>query len=114
MSRAASGTGNSLTSGALAQAYAGDVRVAAYPNPFTDAITLNLALDKPADKLLTMVVDVSGRVLFEQEFDNVPQGITGQRLDLNAAALSEGTYFVIVKGFADGRTRAIPVIKKAR
>jgi hypothetical protein len=55
---------------------------------------------------------VTGRVLHEEQLTGLPQGVTEQKLHLNAAALPAGTYFVILTGLPDGKTKAVPMIKQ--
>jgi hypothetical protein len=113
-----SGSGAAVTGAANALSlngatpYTGAVKLMAYPNPFIDEIRLSVSLDKPVDKLKAMVIDVTGRVLHEEQLTGVPQGVTEQKLHMNAAALPAGTYFVIITGLPDGKTKAVPMIKQ--
>ncbi len=69
-----------------------------------------LPLSKPVAKLLVSVVDLSGRTIFTQEMDNLPQGSSVQPLNLNAN-LPTGTYFLLVQGLPDGKSVSLPMVK---
>lgn len=64
-----------------------------YPNPASDLTYINIAVNKPVD-LLVKVSDVSGRLLFNQEFQSLTAGILNIPLDLSS--LSEGNYIYSV------------------
>ncbi|MDP4215138.1 MAG: hypothetical protein Q8927_02985, partial [Bacteroidota bacterium] len=100
--------------GATARPAAGEIHVIAYPNPFVDAMTLSMALTQPVDKLLVLVTDGSGRMLFRQELINLPQGVSAQRLALHGADLPAGTYFVILEGLPGEKARVLQVVKLRR
>jgi hypothetical protein len=110
------GTAASLTAvnSTTAAAFTGDTKISAFPNPFVDEISLSLQLSKPVAKLLVGVADVSGRMLFQEELDNLPQGISQRQLSLNAGILPKGTYFIVLQGLPDGRTRTIQLIKPGK
>ncbi|MDP4260390.1 MAG: fibronectin type III domain-containing protein, partial [Bacteroidota bacterium] len=109
---AVTGAANALSLSGSTDPYMGPVRLMAYPNPFIDEIRLSVSLNKPVDKLNAMVIDVTGRVLHEEQLTGLPQGVTEQKLHLNAAALPAGTYFVILTGLPDGKTKAVPMVKQ--
>jgi len=93
--------------------FSGETKVAVFPNPFMDVITLNLQLSKPVAKLLVQVVDLSGRVIYQEQLSGLPQGISQQRLGLNGNSLPKGSYFVLLQGLPDGRTKTLQLIKMA-
>jgi hypothetical protein len=111
----ASGTAASLSvSSTTAAAFTGETKVVAFPNPFVDEISLSLQLSKPVGKLLAQVVDGSGRVVFQEELDNLPQGISQRQLSLNAGNLPKGTYFIVLQGLPDGKKKTIELLRMTR
>jgi hypothetical protein len=63
-----------------------------FPNPATNVATLTLELAQPAQAIQIQLVDISGRIISSQEYNQV--AIVQQQFD--AKALSAGVYFVRV------------------
>jgi predicted esterase len=82
-------------------------KVAAYPNPFKDQITVATQFDKAQEKVLVRLVDMSGKVLYSQYVVNVPQGVWNYRLDLSGKSLKRGVYLLQVAGSADTKRPAV-------
>jgi hypothetical protein len=68
----------------------------AYPNPFTDDVFVKVFLEKEAAKVNVVVSDALGRVVYNQQFGNIPGGVWNQRLALNERDLKPGLYFIRV------------------
>ena len=75
--------------------------VAAYPNPFNDLVTLELA--DFAGQMEITVVDMTGRAVFTSME-------TASKIQLNLEHLSTGTYGLVVRG-EDGKTAMSRLIK---
>jgi hypothetical protein len=67
------------------------------PNPTTDKI--NIALNRLNDKITIEIVDMQGKLVFRQDYDNSK----GESVDVRA--LSSGMYFVhlIGPGYSTGQ-----------
>ena len=91
-----------------------ETKITAFPNPFADAVSLSFQLPQPVAKVLVSVVDVSGRVVFRQEMNNLPQGSSVQKLGLNSRNLTNGSYFVIIQGLPEGSSKSLQMLKMVR
>jgi len=83
------------------------VRAQAYPNPFTDKLTIALAGEK--GKVLITLTDVVGKGHY-----STTQEVAGGgelEIDLAAIPLKAGTYLIRLQT-EDGRSRTVRVIKK--
>ncbi len=61
-----------------------------YPNPARDQLTAQLELPATADKLEVRIIDVYGRSLLVQEFDNFRQ----ETFEFDTSRLPAGTYYL--------------------
>jgi large repetitive protein len=91
-----------------------ETKITAFPNPFFDAVNLSFQLPQPVAKVLVSVVDVSGRVVFRQEMNNLPQGTSVQKLGLNSRNLPSGSYFVLLQGLPEGSSKSVQMLKMGR
>lgn len=82
----------------------------AYPNPFHDQFTLQVPVETMNDNVVVTVFDVTGRALYQKEFDNLIQG-NNYLLIAPAAASHDGVYFVRVL-YSDKKT--VKIIKMLR
>jgi hypothetical protein len=71
-------------------------RLAGYPNPFTDDVTMRLTMKQNVSKFTVNVVDMNGRVIHSREFYNAPAGVWQQKLGLNGRSLNTGVYIIQV------------------
>jgi hypothetical protein len=78
-----------------------------YPNPASDVVNFEVALDNPAQKINYTVLDGLGKVVASENRTNVQT----DKFTFSTAKLAAGTYFVVVT--ADGRPvhRKFTVIK---
>jgi fibronectin type 3 domain-containing protein/predicted esterase len=107
---ATTATSNRFGDSTQTAGFTGATKVSAFPNPFMDALMLNLQLSKPVAKLLVSVVDQSGRAIFKQELANLPQGTSVQKLGLPGASIPAGSYFILLQGLPEGQ-KYLQVIK---
>jgi hypothetical protein len=88
---------------------AGAVNV--YPNPFQDAVTVQLAVADNLAILSVKITDLSGRVISLQRYRNIPAGIWQQRISLQGLALNPGTYFIQLDGVPGQRAQTVKILK---
>jgi hypothetical protein len=88
-----------------------EIKVKAYPNPFTDDITIKMNLGKSASKVAITVTDVSGNLVYLREVGSVSKGLWQQNLGINGRMLKSGVYFVRVMGLPGNTTRVIKIVK---
>jgi chitodextrinase len=84
----------------------------AYPNPFTNDITLSIPVTQQIPELMVRVADVSGRIISAQQFKEVPQGIWQQRILVNGSSLQPGVYFIHIAGLPGNKEEVIKVMKR--
>ncbi|WP_299758505.1 right-handed parallel beta-helix repeat-containing protein [uncultured Pontibacter sp.] len=69
----------------------------AYPNPFSETVTLELETEKAEDLILT-ITDTKGKKLVYKSIP-VQQGLT--RLPLNLSELKESSYYILTASFSN-------------
>jgi large repetitive protein len=84
--------------------------LSAYPNPFHTQFTLQVPVETMSEKVMVTVFDVSGKALYQKEFDNLTEG-NNYLLIAPAAATNNGVYFVRVL-YSDKKT--VKVMKMLR
>lgn len=115
VSRAVTTASSSLLSTDSTNSLQAQNEVSAFPNPFVDDITVSLNLTQPADKLVAMLVDMSGRVVFSRQLSSVPQGVSVQRLGIDGSRLPAGVYLLRVAGLPGSNSAmTIKVVKALR
>jgi hypothetical protein len=79
-------------------------RLAPYPNPFTDAITIPFSNDKPA-QVQVVIYDRLGRVvsLTEASFDAGDHQLNWNRVDANGNKCQNGVYIYSIRNSLSGR-----------
>ncbi|HTN07991.1 fibronectin type III domain-containing protein [Agriterribacter sp.] len=90
---------------------AGNVIVGTYPNPFVDDIMLKLSLDNPVNRIVVMLKDISGKLVFSTTVMNLQKGINERKLGLKGSRLSPGIYGLQLLGMPGGGKTAIIVVK---
>jgi predicted esterase len=85
--------------------------LAAYPNPFADALMVRLNLDRPAEKLSVQLVDISGKVVLSKELRNVPRGSSQYSFETGDRRLNTGVYILRVVGLP-GKNQSLKLIRK--
>jgi hypothetical protein len=99
-------SGNSLRT----QVVSADSVVSAYPNPFQQYFTVSVPADEN-DKIQVGIYDMSGKLVFAKQFDNLVQGDNFLRITPNYP-LTSGVYFVRV-AYAKGKSsKVIKMIKQ--
>ncbi|MGN6438599.1 MAG: PA14 domain-containing protein [Agriterribacter sp.] len=73
----------------------GNDGVVAYPNPFTDDVTLKISLTRNVSKAYIKVMDINGKIVMLKNLGAVPGGIGQYKLGLN---VPQGVYFIQVQG----------------
>ena len=91
-----------------------DTKAVAFPDPFVDAVSLSLHLPQQVGKLMVSLVDVQGRVLYRQQFENLPQGTSVLPLGITGSKLPAGSYYLLLQGLPDGKNRTLPLLKMQR
>jgi len=84
--------------------------IAAYPNPFTDRITLKFDFRQDVPKFTVVITDMTGKQILRNEYRNAAKGIWQQTLQLNNR-LSAGMYIVHVIGVPGEKPRTIKLLK---
>ena len=79
-----------------------DIAVYVFPNPASNNVFVDLALENVSDNVNLQVVDIQGRVVMTQNFTNVKT----DKLQLNVANLNTGVYVINIRteeGFTSAR-----------
>ena len=79
-----------------------DIAVSVFPNPASNNVFVDLALENVSDNVNLQVVDIQGRVVMTQNFTNVKT----DKLQLNVANLNTGVYVINIRteeGFTSAR-----------
>ncbi len=87
-----------------------EAKLGAYPNPFTDEITLRFEMPINRERVVVYLTDLSGRVIYSREFRNVPKGVSQLKLGISGNNFSSGVY--ILHSNIEGTKTTIKVIKK--
>jgi hypothetical protein len=82
----------------------------AYPNPFSSYFNLSVPATM-GDDILVTVTDVTGRKVYEQEFENLYTGNNILLIQPNQT-LGRGVYFVNVEYVTEGQQKQIKMIKE--
>jgi predicted esterase len=83
-----------------------------YPNPFTDDVTLKFELKENVSRFTIAVVDLSGKIVYQREVANAPQGTWIQKLGLKGQTLGRGVYFVRVLGIPGHDQNDLKIIRQ--
>jgi hypothetical protein len=87
------------------------LKVIAYPNPFTDNINLEFTNISTSNKITTEVYDVYGRLIVRQDHANLLQGRNLLKIKMPGAASANGMFIVTLR--INGRVeRTIKMLKK--
>ena len=90
-----------------------NITAGAYPNPFSDNVTVKFDFQQNVSKFTLVIADISGTIVQKQEFSNVPAGPWVQTL--NTSGLGNGTYFIRVLGLPAGQAvETFKVVKVKR
>jgi hypothetical protein len=84
--------------------------LSAYPNPFSSYFNLSVPATM-GDDILVTVTDVTGRKVYEQEFENLYTGNNVLLIQPNQS-LGRGVYFVSVEYVKEGQQKQIKMIKE--
>jgi hypothetical protein len=79
-----------------------DTVVSAYPNPFQQYFTLSVPGFSNNERVKVLVYDMSGKLVYAKEFDNLVQGNNYLRVEADRNFAQAGVYIVSV-GYGDGR-----------
>jgi len=103
-------TANTISlNGANAAVIDGSKVLSAYPNPFIQDFTLSVpAADN--DKIVVLVADVSGKLVFQKQYEGLIQGTNQIRIQAGRTVPS-GTYFVTVINLSKNDRKTIKVVK---
>jgi large repetitive protein len=109
-------TEKSNTAGA--QAVAGveeqkNVRVLAYPNPFTDNVKIDFVNSAANNQVSVDIVDITGRMVYRKDAGRLPAGMNTLRLDIGNSSLAPGMYIVrlTINGQVANSTRLVKARK---
>ncbi|HYK54846.1 MAG TPA: T9SS type A sorting domain-containing protein, partial [Flavisolibacter sp.] len=83
----------------------------AYPNPFTDDVSVKFDLKQNMSSFTIQVLDINGKIIHQRKVVSAPKGIWIQKLGLNGRSLNSGVYFIRVIGLPD-QTPAIKILKQ--
>ena len=79
-----------------------DTVISAYPNPFHQSFTLSVPSDNSNERVMVTVYDISGKLVYGKEFDNLVQGNNYLLVYANQSLSTNGVYFVRV-AYASGK-----------
>jgi hypothetical protein len=79
--------------------------VQVFPNPVDRELTVQIALDAVSAEVQVEVMDVNGRLIRQQQLDQVQQ----DQVRINTSQLSEGTYMIRVRTAEGVRTERFVV-----
>jgi hypothetical protein len=85
-------------------------QLTAYPNPFGSYFNLSVPATM-GDDILVSVTDVTGRKVYQQEFENLFAGNNILLIQPNES-LARGVYFVSVEYVKEGQQKQIKMIKE--
>lgn len=85
--------------------------VSVFPNPFTDAVTVQAPVRTKISLLSVKITDMSGRVISLRQFRNVPAGTWQQQISLKDLGLNIGTYFMQVDGLPGQNAQVVKILK---
>ena len=86
-------------------------KLLSYPNPFVSDITLRLLLKQHVEKLMVRLIDLSGRLVYTKQFNNLEKGVWQQQVGLNGNQLKNGIYLLEITGIPGEKTRLIRLLK---
>jgi large repetitive protein len=78
----------------IADGIAGNVRMLAYPNPFTENLKIDFNNPSATNKVTVDIIDLAGRLVFRKDAGRVPAGPNTLRLNIGNSALTPGVYMV--------------------
>ena len=105
------GTAQQFSNTQSASALSMDTVVQAYPNPFHSSFTLSVPVFNTGEKVIVVLYDVSGRLAYRKEFDNVQEGMNYLQIGEDANIGAPGVYLGKVY-FGSGRAaQGIKLIK---
>jgi len=81
--------------------------VAVYPNPVSNQLNLQLGFKQAAEQVLVQIMDVAGRLTYQNTYDNIQK----QTLPISTENLATGTYLLRVTTEIGSRTKKFIVIK---
>ncbi len=99
------GTGNS------ADVKASQITIGAYPTPFVNDVTVDLNLKVAKPKLVVLLRDGAGKLVFSRILENVPAGRSLHKLDLSGKNTTSGVYYLQVLSTHDGESSVIKIMK---
>lgn len=78
----------------IADEITGNVRVLAYPNPFSANLKIDFNNSSASNNVSVDIIDLAGRLVFRKDAGRVPAGMNTLRLDIANSALTPGMYMV--------------------
>ncbi len=81
----------------------------AFPNPFSDIVTVQFDLPQNTGKFSLVVVDITGRILRKEDFSNQPAGTFIHQMNLGS--LNKGVYFIQAYGLPGDKPASFRLIK---
>jgi hypothetical protein len=81
----------------------------AFPNPFTDNITVSFDFKQNVSTFAVVFVDMSGRVIQENQFSDVPAGTWIQNIDVSR--FPTGTYVMQILGVTGDKIVPFKLVK---
>ncbi|MFK8104402.1 MAG: T9SS type A sorting domain-containing protein [Saprospiraceae bacterium] len=78
-----------------------------FPNPVSEMVNLEIKLVKEVNNLTVEIVDVTGRMVFNNNFGSLQE----ETLNIDVNTLTNGTYFLTVKSALGSRTERFVIQK---
>ena len=95
-------TGSQFNTAQTASALSMDSVIQAYPNPFHTSFTLSVPVFTNNEKVMVVLMDANGRLVYRKEFDNVLEGVNYLQIGEDATIGVSGVYLGKVI-FSSGR-----------
>ena len=95
-------TGSQFNTAQSASALSMDSVIQAYPNPFHTSFTLSVPVFSSDEKVMVVLFDANGRLVYKKEFDNVMEGVNYMQIGEDATIGAPGIYLGKVI-FSSGR-----------
>jgi hypothetical protein len=81
----------------------------AYPNPFTDNLTLKMGLPHDVGQCRMVITDANGKIVRQEEYDNMPAGTWQQSLYLGN--LMRGIYYIRIYNSSGDKSATFSLMK---
>ncbi len=85
--------------------------IQAYPNPFSSSFNLSI-VSPQADNINMQMYNVSGRLVYQNKFDNIVQGANTLKIQINNNPLAPGVYIIKIIFHNQNLYKTLKIIKE--